>query len=280
MTGFHADPAALDALAVRLVDTADEFAAASADVEATASGDLGPPTVAAALTALTGEWSGKIRAVRTDYAATADSVHAAAKAFRGADASAAEALGRITAQPGSDDPGQTAAQPLRPADADQTPATAPSQTAAQPLQPADADQAPATAPGQTTTQPHWPAEPNQAPATDPSQTTTQPHQPADTGQTLGIAPGQTAAQPLRPADADQAPATAPGQTTTQPRWPAQLDHAPATAPGQTAAQPHQPADAGQPLGDNLGRTPTRRTDPGNTHRFGPAVFGDSGRADG
>ncbi|WP_410622561.1 hypothetical protein [Amycolatopsis sp. cmx-8-4] len=135
MTGFHADPAALDALAVRLEDTADEFAAASADVEATASGDLGPP--AAALTALTGEWSGRIRAVRTDYAAAADSVRAAAKAFRGADASAAEALGRITAQPGSDDPGQTATQPLRPADADQAPATDSGPTTAQPHQRTD-----------------------------------------------------------------------------------------------------------------------------------------------
>ncbi|WP_326950469.1 hypothetical protein OG439_17820 [Amycolatopsis sp. NBC_01307] len=196
MTGFHADPAALDALAVHLEDTADEFAAASADLEATASGDLGPPAVAAALTALTGEWSGRIRAVGTDYAATADSVHAAAKAFRGADASAAEALGRITAQPGSDDPGQIAAHPLRPT---------------------DADQATATASGQTTTQPPWPAEPDQTLSTDP---------------------------------------------------------------GQTTAQPHQPADAGRPLGDNLGQTPTRRTDPGSAHRFGPAVFGDSGRADG
>ncbi|WP_328456356.1 MULTISPECIES: hypothetical protein [unclassified Amycolatopsis] len=96
MTGFHADPAALDGLAVRLEDTADEFAAVSADVEATTDGDLGPPAIAAALTALTGEWSGRIRAVRTDYAAAADSVRAAAKAFRGADASAQEALGRIT----------------------------------------------------------------------------------------------------------------------------------------------------------------------------------------
>ncbi|WP_326952630.1 hypothetical protein [Amycolatopsis sp. NBC_01286] len=215
MTGFHADPAALDALAVRLEDTADEFAAAAADVEATASGDLGPQAVAAALTALTGEWSGRIRAVGTDYAATADSVHAAAKAFRGADASAAEALGRITAQPGSDDPGQT---------------------------------------------------------------TTQPHQPADAGQPTATAPSQTAAQPHWPADADQTPA--PGQTTTQPHWPAEPDQGLSTDPGQTTAQPHQPADADQTLSDNLGQTPTRRTDPGGAHRFGPAVFGDSGRADG
>lgn len=117
MTGFHADPAALDGLAVRLEDTADEFAAATADVEATASGDLGPPAIAAALTALTGEWSGRIRAVRTDYAAAADSVRAAAKAFRGSDASAEETLGRIAGQPGSDDPGQTTAHPHQPADA-------------------------------------------------------------------------------------------------------------------------------------------------------------------
>ncbi|MDT7805755.1 MAG: hypothetical protein QOI78_9188 [Actinomycetota bacterium] len=95
MTGFHADPAALDALARRLEETAEDFAAASADVESTTSGDLGPPAVAAALTSLSGEWSGRIRAVQTDYAAAADSVRAAAKAYGGSDTSAAEALGRI-----------------------------------------------------------------------------------------------------------------------------------------------------------------------------------------
>jgi hypothetical protein len=115
MTGFQADPAALDALARRLEETAEEFAAASADVETTTTGDLGPPTVAAALTALTGEWSGRIRAVQTDYAAAADSVRAAARAYRGSDANAAEALGRIAAQDGPDDLGQTPVQPRRPA---------------------------------------------------------------------------------------------------------------------------------------------------------------------
>jgi hypothetical protein len=91
MTGFHADPAALDGLARRLEDTAEEFAAASADVAT--MGDLGSPAVSAALAALTGEWSGRIRAVQADYAAAADSVRAAAKAYRGADTSAVEALG-------------------------------------------------------------------------------------------------------------------------------------------------------------------------------------------
>jgi hypothetical protein len=98
MTGFHADPAALDALARRLEDTAGEFAAAAADVEVAASGDLGPQAVSAALAALTGEWSGRIRAVRTDYAAAADSVRTAAKAYRGSDANAREALGRIATE--------------------------------------------------------------------------------------------------------------------------------------------------------------------------------------
>ncbi|MFJ1758968.1 hypothetical protein ACIOD2_01545 [Amycolatopsis sp. NPDC088138] len=99
MTGFHADLAALEALARRLEETADDFAAASADVESATSGDLGPPAVTAALTSLTGEWSGRIRAVRTDYAAAADSVRAAAKAYGGSDTSAAEALGTIADTP-------------------------------------------------------------------------------------------------------------------------------------------------------------------------------------
>ena len=117
MTGFQADPAALDDLARRLEETAEEFAAASADVETTTSGDLGPPTVAAALTALTGDWSGRIQAVQTDYAAAADSVRAAARAYRGTDASAAETLSRIAAQDGPDDLGQTPVQPRRPGQA-------------------------------------------------------------------------------------------------------------------------------------------------------------------
>jgi hypothetical protein len=116
MTGFHADPAALDGLAVRLEDTADEFASAAADVEATASGDLGPPAISAALTALTGEWSGRIRAVRTDYAAAADNVRAAAKAFRGSDTNAAETLDRIAARPDPDGIGNTASTPHGPTD--------------------------------------------------------------------------------------------------------------------------------------------------------------------
>ena len=94
MTGFHADPAALDALAVRLEDTAEEYAAAAAQVEAAVSDDLGPLSVSAALAALTGDWSGRIRAVETDFATAAGSVRAAAKAYRTSDAAAAEELGR------------------------------------------------------------------------------------------------------------------------------------------------------------------------------------------
>jgi hypothetical protein len=94
MTGFHADPAALDALALRLDDTAEEYAAAAAQVEAAASGELGPLSVSGALTALTGEWSGRIRAVETDFATAAGSVRAAAKAYRTTDAAAADELGR------------------------------------------------------------------------------------------------------------------------------------------------------------------------------------------
>jgi hypothetical protein len=91
--GFHADPAALDALALRLEDTAEEYGAAASEVE-TAPGDLGPPAVTGALAMLTGEWSGRIRAVETDFATAAGSVRAAAKAYRATDAAAAEELGR------------------------------------------------------------------------------------------------------------------------------------------------------------------------------------------
>ncbi|MEV6641616.1 type VII secretion target [Amycolatopsis sp. NPDC051371] len=94
MTGFHADPAALDALALRLDDTAEEYAAAAAQLESAASGELGPLSVSSALAALTGEWSGRIRAVETDFATAAGSVRAAAKAYRTTDAAAADELGR------------------------------------------------------------------------------------------------------------------------------------------------------------------------------------------
>ncbi|MCR6483747.1 hypothetical protein M8542_13055 [Amycolatopsis sp. OK19-0408] len=90
MSGFHADPAALDALALRLEDAAAEYAA----VDLAPAGDLGPPSVSSALTALTAEWSGRIRAVETDFTAAATSVRAAAKVYRGADTAAAEDLGR------------------------------------------------------------------------------------------------------------------------------------------------------------------------------------------
>jgi hypothetical protein len=94
MTGFHADPAALDTLAFRLEDTAEEYAAAAAQVETAASGDLGPAAVAGALTALTGEWWSRIRAVETDFATAASSVRTAAKAYRTMDAAAADELRR------------------------------------------------------------------------------------------------------------------------------------------------------------------------------------------
>lgn len=90
MSGFHADPAALDALARRLEDAAAEYAAADLEL----SGDLGPPSVSSALTALTAEWSGRIRAVETDFTTAAAGVRAAAKAYRTADSAAAEDLGR------------------------------------------------------------------------------------------------------------------------------------------------------------------------------------------
>ncbi|MEV7044402.1 type VII secretion target [Amycolatopsis sp. NPDC051061] len=94
MTGFHADPAALDALALRLEDTASEYGEAAGSVETAASGELGPLSVSGALTALTGAWSGRIRAVETDFATAAGSVRAAAKAYRTTDAAAADELGR------------------------------------------------------------------------------------------------------------------------------------------------------------------------------------------
>jgi uncharacterized protein YukE len=93
MTGFHADPAALDGLAVKLADSADEFGAAAGDLE-TAAGDLGAAAVADALTELTAQWSGRLRAVQTDYATAAAGVRAAARAYRATDADAADALGR------------------------------------------------------------------------------------------------------------------------------------------------------------------------------------------
>ncbi|MDQ7808524.1 type VII secretion target [Amycolatopsis sp. A133] len=92
MTGFHADPSALDALARRLEDTADEYRSAAHSLEP--PDDLGPAPVSAALTALTGEWSGRIRAVERDFASAAASVRTAAKAYRATDAAAAEELGR------------------------------------------------------------------------------------------------------------------------------------------------------------------------------------------
>ncbi|WIX92152.1 type VII secretion target [Amycolatopsis sp. DG1A-15b] len=92
MTGFHADPSALDALALRLEDTADEYRSAAHSLEA--PDDLGPAPVSVALAALTGEWSGRIRAVETDFARAAASVRTAAKAYRATDAAAAEELGR------------------------------------------------------------------------------------------------------------------------------------------------------------------------------------------
>ncbi|SEF20890.1 Excreted virulence factor EspC, type VII ESX diderm [Amycolatopsis pretoriensis] len=92
MTGFHADPAALDALARRLEDTAEEYGAAAASLPS--PDEVGPGPVAAALTALTGEWSGRIRAVERDFTAAAADVRTAAKAYRATDAAAAEELGR------------------------------------------------------------------------------------------------------------------------------------------------------------------------------------------
>ncbi|MDS0136023.1 MULTISPECIES: type VII secretion target [unclassified Amycolatopsis] len=92
MTGFHADPAALDALALRLEDTADEYRSAAHSLEV--PDDLGPAPVSAALTALTGEWSGRIRAVERDFADAAAGVRTAANAYRATDAAAADELGR------------------------------------------------------------------------------------------------------------------------------------------------------------------------------------------
>ncbi|MEU7787332.1 MULTISPECIES: hypothetical protein [unclassified Amycolatopsis] len=91
MTGFHADPAALDALARTLADTAGEYGAAVPDLDV---GDLGPPAVSGALAALAREWSGRIGGVQEDFAGSAESVRAAAKTYRAADADAAERLGR------------------------------------------------------------------------------------------------------------------------------------------------------------------------------------------
>ncbi|MEV4150858.1 hypothetical protein AB0J40_44905 [Amycolatopsis sp. NPDC049691] len=90
MTGFHADPAALEALASRLQDTAAEYRSAALSLEA--PDDLGPISVA--LAGLTGEWSGRIRAAERDFATAAAGVRTAAKAYRATDAAAAEELDR------------------------------------------------------------------------------------------------------------------------------------------------------------------------------------------
>ncbi|WP_103349007.1 type VII secretion target [Amycolatopsis sp. CA-128772] len=91
MTGFEADPAALEALARTLEDTAEEYGTA-AD-ETGASGDLGP-VVSDVLRALTGEWADRIRAVRADLDATAASVRTAAAVYRTGDANAVDQLRR------------------------------------------------------------------------------------------------------------------------------------------------------------------------------------------
>ncbi|MEV6828695.1 hypothetical protein [Amycolatopsis sp. NPDC051102] len=91
MTGFHADPAALAALARRLEDTAQEYGTA-AD-ETGGSGDLGP-LVADAFRAVTGEWADRIRVVQEDFGATADGVRAAAEVYRTGDANAVAELRR------------------------------------------------------------------------------------------------------------------------------------------------------------------------------------------
>ncbi|KDN22063.1 type VII secretion target [Amycolatopsis rifamycinica] len=92
MTGFHADPSALEALARRLEDTAAEYRAAADSLEAPAN--PGPPPIATALAALAAEWSGRIRAVETDFTGAAADVRTAAKAYRTTDTTAAEQLGR------------------------------------------------------------------------------------------------------------------------------------------------------------------------------------------
>ncbi|QKV73624.1 DUF6507 family protein [Amycolatopsis sp. Hca4] len=92
MTGFHADPSALDALARRLADTADEYRSAADSLQPPE--DLGPGPVPAALTALTATWSGRIRAVEQNFADAAAGVRKAAQAYRATDTAAAEELGR------------------------------------------------------------------------------------------------------------------------------------------------------------------------------------------
>ncbi|MEV4052305.1 hypothetical protein AB0J55_14075 [Amycolatopsis sp. NPDC049688] len=91
MTGFHADPAALEELARRLEDAAEEYGAA-AD-ETSGPGDLGP-LVPDALRAVTDEWADRIRAVQREIAATAASVRTAAQVYRTGDAGVVEELRR------------------------------------------------------------------------------------------------------------------------------------------------------------------------------------------
>ncbi|MFJ9780027.1 type VII secretion target [Amycolatopsis sp. NPDC101161] len=92
MTGFHADPAALEALASRLEDTAEEYRSAAHSLAT--PDDLGPGPISAALAALTGEWSSRVKAVEKDFSTAAASVRTAAKAYQATDAAAAEELDR------------------------------------------------------------------------------------------------------------------------------------------------------------------------------------------
>ncbi|WP_410673923.1 hypothetical protein [Amycolatopsis sp. cmx-4-68] len=94
MSGFHADPAALDVLARRLEDTAEDYGTAAAAIETAGAGDLGPASVTSAFATLTTGWSGRIREAETDFGAAAANVRAAAKKYGATEAAAAEDLGR------------------------------------------------------------------------------------------------------------------------------------------------------------------------------------------
>lgn len=97
MSGFATDPAALEELARRLEEAAEDHASTAAEVASAGAADLGAVAVSGAFASLTGGWADRIRAVERDFTTAAGSVRAAAKVYRAADADAAEELGRADA---------------------------------------------------------------------------------------------------------------------------------------------------------------------------------------
>ena len=85
MTGYTADPHALETAAGRLDDVAREIGAAAAGIDARAGADLGPGGVTEAVDVLAANLAGRMRAVHSDLSAAAGNVAAAGAAYRDAE---------------------------------------------------------------------------------------------------------------------------------------------------------------------------------------------------